>query len=112
MAEFEIERDNSAALAFDGELIAKVSSSNNNASGSSYSGSTVRWQVLALYRTEGGKLICERIDRTRWQGERDSHHAKVCTSNNDNEVIDFFGHSWLAKDLYSEAGFDAAERIE
>ncbi len=28
--QFEIERDNGAALAFDGELIAKVSSSDNN----------------------------------------------------------------------------------
>ena len=28
------------------------------------------------------------------------------------EVIEFFDHSWLAKDLYSEAGLDAAERIE
>lgn len=66
--------------------------------------------ALALYKTEGGKFICERIDRTRWQGERDSHAAKVCTS--DAEVFDFFGHSWLAKDLYSEAGLDAAERID
>ena len=59
MEKFEIERDNGAALAFNGELIAKVSSSDNNASGSSYSGQTGRWQVLALYKTEGGKLICE-----------------------------------------------------
>lgn len=66
--------------------------------------------MLALYKTEGGKLICERIDRTRWQGERDSHHAKVCANN--NEVIDFFGHGWLAKELHKEAGIDAAERIE
>ena len=47
MEEFTIERDNGAALAFTGELIAKVSSSDNNASGSSYSGQTGRWQVLA-----------------------------------------------------------------
>jgi hypothetical protein len=71
MEKFEIERDNGAALAFNGELLAKVSSSDNNASGSSYSGQTGRWQVLALYKTEGGKFICKRIDRTHWQGERD-----------------------------------------
>lgn len=65
---------------------------------------------MALYRTEGGKFICERINRTQWQGEKDSHHAKVCL--NHGEVIDFFGHSWLAKDLYCEAGISAAERIE
>ena len=32
--------------------------------------------------------------------------------NNNNEVIDFFGHSWLAKDLYSEAGLDSAEKVD
>jgi hypothetical protein len=110
MQEFQIDRDDDASLSFTGELLAKVSSSDNNASGSSYSGQAGRWQVLALYKTEGGKLICERIDRTCWQGERDSHAAKVCTDN--NEVIDFFGHDWLAKDLYDEAGINAAEMIE
>jgi len=109
MDKFEIARNNGAALAFDGELLAQVSSSDNNASCSSYSGQTGRWQVLALYKTQGGKFVCERINRTQWQGERDSHHAKVCTSN--NEVIQFFGHSWLAKDLYSEAGITAAEKV-
>ena len=110
MEKYVIERDSAKNLTFTGELLAKASSSDNNASGSSYSGSTGRWQVLALYRTEGGKLICERIDRTRWQGERDSHHAKVCTNN--NEVIDFFGHGWLAKDLYEEAGIVACENVD
>lgn len=110
MENFEIVRDNDTTLAFDGELLAKVSSNPNNAYGNSYSGEVGRWQILALYKTQGGKFICERINRTQWQGERDSHAAKVCTSN--KEVIEFFGHSWLAKDLYSEAGLDAAERIE
>lgn len=110
MENFEIVRDNDTTLAFDGELLAKVSSNPNIAYGNSYSGEVGRWQILALYKTQGGKFICERINRTQWQGERDSHAAKVCTSN--KEVIEFFGHSWLAKDLYSEAGLDAAERIE
>lgn len=110
MEKFEIERDNGAALSFSGELIAKVSSNPNIAYGSSYSGEVGRWQVLALYKTQGGKFICERINHTQWQGERDTHAPKVCTNN--NEVIEFFGHGWLAKDLYSEAGFDAAEIVE
>lgn len=110
MQEFQIDRDNGASLSFNGELLAKVSSSDNNASGSSYSGQTGRWQVLALYKTEGGKLICERIDRTRWQGERDGHAAKVCTDH--KQVIEFFGHGWLAKDLYDEAGINAAEKVD
>ncbi len=87
MQEFEIERDNDTALSFTGELIAKVSSSGNNASGSSYLGQT-----------------------GRWQGERNSHHAKACTDY--KQVIDFFGHGWPAKDLYDEAGINANEVIE
>lgn len=110
MESFEIVKDNGPALAFDGELLAKVSSNPNVAYGSSYSGEVGRWQVLALYKTQGGKFICERINRTQWQGERDKHNAKVCASN--KEVIEFFGHSWLAKDLYYEAGINAAERID
>ncbi len=110
MEEFEIERDNGAALLFNGECLAKVSSSDNNAYGSLYSGQIGRWQVLALYRTEGGKFLCERIDRTRWQGERDIRHAKACA--NHGEVVEFFGHSWLAKHLYKEAGLETAERID
>ena len=43
-----VKRDNGAALAFDGEQIAKVSSSDNNAFGSLHSGSVARWQVLAI----------------------------------------------------------------
>ena len=110
MQEFQIDRDNGASLSFTGELLAKVSSSDNNASGSSYSGQTGRWQVLALYKTEASKYICQRIDRTRWQGERDSRHTKVCTNN--NEVIEFFGHNWLAKDLYDKAGIKDIEEVE
>ena len=110
MEKFEIERDNGASLSFTGELLAKVSSSDNNASGSSYSGQTGRWQVLSLYRTEKGRFICQRIDRTRWQGERDSHAAAVCDDH--KGMIEFFGHGWLAKDLYDEAGINAAVAIE
>lgn len=110
MEEFKIERDDDAPLSFTGELLAKVSSSDNNASGSSYSGQTGHWQELALYKTQGGKFVCERIDFTRWQGARDSHAAKVCL--NHGEVVEFFGHNWLAKNLYAEAGLDVAERID
>lgn len=69
--EFELERDSGAALSFKGECLAKAASSDNNASGSLYSGRT-----------------------GRWQGERDSHHANVCANN--GEVIEFFGHNRLA----------------
>lgn len=110
MEKFTVEREGARDLTFTGELLAKVSSSDNNASGSSYSGQTGRWQVLSLYRTQAGKFVCQRIGRTRWQGERDSHEAAVCEDH--NQVVEFFGHNWLAKDLYSEGGISACEAIE
>lgn len=110
MEQFTVQRDNAKDLTFTGELLAKVSSSDNNASGSSYSGQTGRWQVLSLYRTKSGKFVCQRIDRTRWQGERDSYSAAVCEDH--SQVVEFFGSGWLAKDLYDEAGVVAQEEIE
>ena len=110
MQEFQIDRDNGASLIFNGELLAKVSSSDNNASGSSYSGETGRSQVLSLYRTEKGRYICQKINRTCWQGERDSRTAIVCDDH--KQIIEFFGYGWLAKDLYYEVGINAAVRVD
>ncbi len=99
---FVIEVDNAPSIRFSGEKIARACSSDNQAWGSSYSGSTGRWTELTLYKTVGGKYVCEMVGRTRWQGERDRYSAKVCTT--EAEVIEFFGHRWLAKELYADAG--------
>ena len=99
--------DNAPDLRFNGELVAKTSSSPNNAS-SCYSGSVGRWMRLELYRTAGGKFVCSSTGYTQWQGEKDRRKAAVCETEAD--VIEFFGHGWLAKDLYEEAGIvDAVE---
>ena len=110
MKEFEIVRDKEQNIKFRGELIASCSSSDNNAAGSNYSGSTGRWTELRLYKTAGGKYICSSIGRTRWQGERDRFSGCVCETIDD--VIAFFGNGWLAKDLYEEADIDASIIIE
>lgn len=80
-----------------------ASSSANNAS-PYYSGSTGLWTELALYRTKSGKFVCHQIGRTMWEGQRDRFSGKVCETL--DEVKDFFGHRWLAKSLYKEAGID------
>lgn len=104
-----VERNGDRDIRFVGELIAEVSSSANNASGD-YSGSTGRWSELRLYRSRGGKLICEQIGHTQWQGEHTRYSGAVCST--DAEVIAFFGLGWLAKELYDEAGIDYAEVVE
>jgi len=94
---------------FTGKLVAKVSSSPDLAS-SYYSGSTGRYTVLRLFRTRGGKFIAESTGVTQWQGERDRIKVKVCET--EAEVIEFFGHGWLAKDLYEEAGISDVNEVD
>lgn len=110
METFTLQIDNTPDIRFTGELLASVASTDNQAMGSSYSGSTGRWTELELYKTAGGKFICHQIGRTRWQGERDRFSGKVCETM--AEVKEFFGHRWLAKELYAEANIEDVIDIE
>lgn len=107
---FEVYRDNKPALEFYGECIASVSSSDDKAMGSMWSGETGRWTELALYKTTSGKYVCEQIGRTRWQGERDRFSAEVCDTL--DQVRAFFGHRWLAKELYEDAGIKDVQTVD
>ncbi|MGG7055869.1 hypothetical protein [Nitrosomonas sp. ANs5] len=106
MKKFTIERDNGQDIKFTGELLASAASSPEQAMGSSYSGSVGRWTELELYRTSTGKYICHCVQRTQWQGGRDTSEAVVC--DDVSEVFDFFGYGWLAKELYYSAEIDAS----
>lgn len=110
METYTLEIDNEPNIRFTGELVATAASSDNKAVGSSYSGQTGRWTELALYKTKGGKYICHQIGRTCWQGERDRFSGKVCETL--EEVKEFFGHRWLAKDLYAEASIDDVVEVD
>jgi hypothetical protein len=107
--QYKVQRDGEPALKFKGEIVAEVSSSPGNAS-SSYSGQTGRWAELTLYKTTAGRFVCEQIGRTQWQGEHDRYSG--CVSDDTTGVIEFFGHGWLAKDLYDVAGIEAVEDID
>ncbi len=107
---FTVECDDGPALTFTGHLVAKTESHDNQARGGMWSGMTGRWHELELYRTAGGKFVCSRIGRTRWQGQRD--HYEALAADSEAEVIAFFGHGWLAKALYEDAGIDAAVSVE
>lgn len=107
--EITIEIDNCPDIRFTGKILATAKSSANNAS-SSYSGQTGHWTELKLYKTKGGKYICYRIGYTLWEGATDSHKGKVCETLDD--VKAFFGHGWLAKELYAKAGIEDIEEVE
>ncbi|UYV20949.1 hypothetical protein K1Y77_17165 (plasmid) [Halomonas qaidamensis] len=104
METITVERDNDADLRFKGEQVATASSHH-------FEGPrNIRWTELTLYRTKGGKLVCEEIGRTRWQGERTRHSAVV--ADTEAELVKALGYGWLAKDLYEAAGIDYAVEIE
>lgn len=104
-----VQRDGDRDIEFDGELIAQAETSSNNAS-PDYSGSTGRWTELKLFQTKAGKFVASRVNRTQWQGERDTHEAAVC--DNEADAVEFFGHDRLAKELLDNADINAAERVE
>jgi len=93
---FTVERDNKRSLAFKGEMLAAVQSPVSGG----------RWQVMKLYRTIGGKFICQIAYLTQWDGESDAHEAEVCAT--ETAVMEFYGHGQLAKELYAAAGIDTA----
>ena len=110
METFILELDNAPNIRFTGERVASAASSENSGMGRRYSGQAGRWTELKLYKTKGGKFVCHEIGRTIWQGERDRFSGKVCET--EEEVKEFFGYRWLAKELYSEAGIDDSVEVE
>jgi len=109
METITLENDNAPSIRFVGEEVASASSSSNNAS-SYYSGTVGRWTVLKLYKTKGGKFVAQSIGHTQWQGEHDRYKSVVCAD--EAAVIEFFGHGWLAKLLYEEAGIEDATEVD
>lgn len=98
-----VQRDNDTDIRFNGEEIASVSSKSAYNDGG-------RWTVLKLWKTKGGKFICQSIGRTQWQGETDRFSAAI--ADDEAGVIDFFKHGRLAKELYSEANIDDVQSVD
>lgn len=109
METITLENDNAPEVRFTGELIATAKSSSNNAS-VHYSGATGRWTELRLYRTAGGRYVAQSVGHTQWAGEHTRYNTVVCETAAD--VIAFFGHGWLAKELYGEAGIEDVQHVE
>ena len=93
MKKYIIKVDGQRNLAFTGEEIANASTRNNL---------STRWFVLTLYKTKGENYIAQRQGYSQWQGEETNHEAKKCET--DEQVVEYFGLSEAAKDLYDQAG--------
>jgi len=110
MESFVVEVDNGPGLRFRGKIRANVRSYSDKARVGQYSGQVGRHSELSLYETAGGNFVCQLVERTRWQGESDSYDGKVCDTV--EQVKEYFGYGWLAKELYREAGIDVALTVD
>lgn len=108
MQTYVLRQTNRPSIKFKGELVAKASSSPDSAR-CSFSGTTGVWQQLSLYRVHDGRLIAYKRDLSQWIGAKANEVAQICS--NIQEVQNFFGYDWLAKELYEEAGIDCSIEV-
>lgn len=104
MDTIELFRDDGPDVRFQGEKTASASSFEHDGP------RNIRWTELALYRTAGGKWVCHEIGCTKWDGERTRRALHIADS--EAALIEMVGHGWLAKELYEDAGIDAAVTID
>jgi hypothetical protein len=92
----ELEFDYQSNIRFVGERIASATGD--------YPGAEF---TMTLYQTKGGDYVCY-LDKVALGGEeRDLQKFKICKSR--KEVVEFFGYSTTAYELYDEAGFKGRE---
>lgn len=94
-----VKRHGKPSLWFVGEKLGFVSSADFEGGGASG-----RWTELTLYSTQSGGYVCYMVGCSSWPNERDIITDLSCDTL--DEVIGFFGHRWLAKELYAIAGID------
>ena len=99
---FTLKNDNAPDVKFNGERIGFASSADPYGSN--------RWTELRLYKTAGGKFVCQSAGLTRWQGEQGRYLTQVCET--EKEVIEFFKYTRLAKELYEEANIDFTVAVD
>lgn len=108
--EYTLAVDNKPDISFIGEKLVSVYNSGNRDDRGRFSGRDGQWNILTLYRTRGGKYVCHWVGKSDNEGEKPSrYNAKVCDTQ--AEVVEFFGHRWLAKELYEKAGISDATVI-
>lgn len=102
MEEFTLKRDYESELRFTGEEVARASSHSHR--------NNTRWTVLRLFRTKGGKYVCQSIGHTLYENEEDRYAAVV--AEDPEAVVAHYGHGRLAKELYDLAGIEDVQDVE
>lgn len=62
-------QDGERVITFSGILLGEATS---------FAEGKLRWSEVAVYRTDGGKYIVEKVGRSLVPGETDRHSAEVC----------------------------------
>jgi hypothetical protein len=75
--------------------------------GLSWSGKVGEEMHLDLYKTSGDNYVCHRRHISGWLGVKDRSYGKLCHSI--QEVFDFFGDGWIARELYAKAHLEYKE---
>lgn len=109
MKEFIVRRDDARDIKFIGNVIGCVESSPNNAH-QNYSRQVGKHSVLRLYRTKGGKYVCEKVAFSQWQGAHTAYMAAYCKTS--DEVFEFFGAGWLETELYEISDLDTSMLVD
>jgi hypothetical protein len=96
-----VKRDNDSDFKFEGEFVTYKSDKEQD---------SVQWDNLSLYRTKSGKFIAEKVHASAYDSSDTECSAQIC--ENHEQVIAFFEHGRLAKELYKSAEIDATLFVE
>lgn len=96
---FTIKTDNWTSIRLNGKLVASTSIFDNKEKGENYSILKARWTELNLYKTNGGKFICQQIRRSPKKNERSIYNTRICETL--SQVNNFFGNLNLTEDFES-----------
>lgn len=78
--QYRLARDGDRDLTVTGWRLAAEDDKRSRAGRGQPASDATRWTEVALYLTEGGRLVCARSHYTCWQGEREHHAAAVVDS--------------------------------
>ena len=99
--------DNAKSFRFEGEMISEALGSADRFDLPDEDNADP-WAELRLYSTVDGQYVCEQVRCENWKGGHERHKVTICDSK--NKIKDFFGTSWLARELYTDADiFDAGD---
>lgn len=95
MTEYRLIVDNQPDFHFNGTIIGYAASDSESG----------HWTELTLFETVGEVFVCHEVNHGKRTKNKGTYTEDI------NEVFQFFGYGWLAKQLYANANIDASQKI-